>query len=63
MVDYVPSTVESIRTRLLETGVIGASELDAALAACRAHLADPGTVTTYHTMIQAWGRVPAARPD
>ena len=62
MVDYVPSTVESIRTRLLETGVIGAGELDAALAACRAHLADPGTVSTYHTMIQVWGRVPLARP-
>lgn len=62
MVDYVPSTVESIRTRLLEKGVIGAAELDATLAACRAHLADPGTVSTYHMMVQAWGRVPESSP-
>jgi ubiquinone/menaquinone biosynthesis C-methylase UbiE len=61
MVDYVPSTVESIRTRIFEKGLIDASELDAALAACRAHLADPATVSTYHMMVQAWGRVPAAR--
>ena len=61
MADYVPATIESIRNRLLERSVIGAGELDAALAACRAHLADPATVWTYHMMVQAWGRVPAAR--
>lgn len=59
MVDYVPATVESIRGRLLDNGMISGNDLDAVLAACRAHLADPGTVTTYHTMIQVWGRKPA----
>jgi ubiquinone/menaquinone biosynthesis C-methylase UbiE len=58
MVDYVPQTIESIRAVLLENGLIGASELDATVAACRAHLADPDTVSTYHTVAQVWGRVP-----
>lgn len=56
MGDYVPATVESIRTRLLAQSVITAGELEQTLAACRAHLADPGTVSTYHTMMQVWGR-------
>jgi ubiquinone/menaquinone biosynthesis C-methylase UbiE len=59
MVDYVPATVESVRTKLLERGAITANELDAALAQCRAHLADPDTVSTYHSMLQVWGRKPA----
>jgi len=58
MEDYVPATVESVRTKLIENGVIAPGELDAALAECRAHLADPGTVWTYHTVAQVWGSRP-----
>lgn len=63
MVDYVPATVEAVRTRALEMGGIGGAELDAALSACRTHLARPGTVSTYHMMVQAWGRLPARRSN
>jgi hypothetical protein len=35
-----------------------AGALDTALAACRAHLADPGTVFTMYTVVQLWGRTP-----
>jgi ubiquinone/menaquinone biosynthesis C-methylase UbiE len=61
MVDYVPQTIESIRAVLLEKGLTNATELDATVAACRAHLADPGTVSTYHIVAQVWGRVRATK--
>jgi ubiquinone/menaquinone biosynthesis C-methylase UbiE len=54
MADYLPATMESFRSVLVEKVVI-ASELDAAIAECRAHLAEPGTVSTYHTVVQVWG--------
>jgi SAM-dependent methyltransferase len=56
MVDYVPATIESIRGRLLAKGLFTSAELDQVLAQCRAHLAQPGTVSTYHTVVQVWGR-------
>lgn len=59
MVDYLPATVESLRGTVLKLGLIGESELDEALARCRAHLADPGTSFTMYTVAQVWGRKPA----
>ena len=59
MVDYVPATVESCAPAA-RAGP-SARELDATLAACRAHLAGPATVSTYHMMVQAWGRSPPRR--
>jgi ubiquinone/menaquinone biosynthesis C-methylase UbiE len=56
MADYLPATIESIRSTLIERGVIREAELDAALAACRRHLADPDTVTTTFLTAQVWGR-------
>lgn len=56
MTDYLPATVESIRGTLLDRQLMTADELEAALAACRAHLADPGTVFTTFTVAQVWGR-------
>jgi hypothetical protein len=56
MADYLPATMESLRSTLLEKRLIDANELDAAIAACRVHLADPGTVSTYHTVVQVWGK-------
>ena len=55
MEDHVPATVESVRTKLIEKGLISPGELEVALAECRRHLADPGTVWTYHTVVQVWG--------
>jgi SAM-dependent methyltransferase len=59
MVDYLPSTVESLRGTVLRLALLSESELDGALAACRAHLRDPGTVFTMYTVAQVWGRKPA----
>jgi SAM-dependent methyltransferase len=56
MVDYLPSTVESLRRTILAHGLMTESALDAALAACRAHLSDPRTVFTMYTVVQVWGR-------
>lgn len=58
MVDYLPATAESVRGTLLAQQIMSADDLDAVLAACRAHLADPGTVSTTYTVAQVWGRVP-----
>jgi ubiquinone/menaquinone biosynthesis C-methylase UbiE len=54
MSDYLPATMESFRSALLERGLT-ASELNVLIAECRAHLADSDTVSTYHTVVQAWG--------
>ena len=58
MVDYLPATAESVRGTLLAKKIMSADELDATLAECRAHLGDPGTVSTTYTVAQVWGRVP-----
>ncbi len=56
MVDYLPSTVESLRGTVLRLGLLSETELAAALAQCRAHLRDPGTAFTMYTVAQVWGR-------
>ena len=58
MVDYLPSTVELLRGTVLGHKLMTESALDAALAACRVRLADPGTVFTMYTVVQVWGRTP-----
>ena len=58
MADFLPATVESVRRTLLDRHLIAPDELQAALAACRAHLADPDTVSTTVTVAQVWGRTP-----
>ncbi len=55
MADYLPATVESVRRTILRHDMIDEEELNAALAACRRHLADPDTVSTYVTVAQVWG--------
>ena len=56
MVDYLPSTVESLRGTILKLGLMSESDLDAALTECRRHLARPGTSFTMYTVAQVWGR-------
>jgi hypothetical protein len=60
MVDYVPATVEGVRSVLLAKNIIGNDELNQALAECRVRLARAETVTTYHTVAQAWACKPSA---
>lgn len=56
MAGYLPDTIESLRGAILRRRLIGKRGLDAALAACREHLAEPDTVFTYVTVAQVWGR-------
>jgi len=56
MVDYLPSTVESLRAAILELGLLSESDLAAALNECRQHLAKSGTAFTMYTLAQVWGR-------
>jgi hypothetical protein len=56
MVDYLPSTVESLRSAILKLGLLSDSDLATALAECRRHLANPGTAFTMYTVAQVWGR-------
>ena len=58
IVEYLPSTVESLRGTVLGHRLMSEGALDAALALCRAHLADPGTVFTMYIVAQVWGRTP-----
>lgn len=61
MVDYLPATVESLRRTIITNNLTTEDALDAGLAACRAHLADPGTVFTMYTVTQVWGRTKAVK--
>ncbi len=56
MVDYLPATVESLRSTVVRLGLLGEDELDRALSECRAHLSRPGTSFTMYTLAQVWGR-------
>lgn len=56
MVDYLPSTVESIRGAILKLGLIAENDLSRAVADCREHLAEPGASFTLFTLAQVWGR-------
>lgn len=56
--DYLPATVESLRSRVVQRGLIAEADFAPTLAACRRHLAEPDTVFTCFTLVQSWGRVP-----
>jgi SAM-dependent methyltransferase len=56
MADFLPATVEAVRGTIARHRLMAADQLDADLAACRRHLADPETTSTYVTVCQVWGR-------
>lgn len=58
MVDYLPSTVESLRGTVIKLGLMSETEFPQALADCRRHLSEPGTSFTMYTVAQVWGRKP-----
>ncbi len=56
MVDYLPSTVESLRNTVVKLGLLSDAEFPKVLAECREHLHQPDTVFTMYTVAQVWGR-------
>lgn len=56
MVDYLPSTVESLRGTVLRLGLMTEEEFPQILAACRGHLRHPDATFTMYTVAQVWGR-------
>ena len=56
MVDYLPSTVKSLRATILKLGLLRENDLAVALADCRKHLAKFETAFTLHTVAQVWGQ-------
>ena len=58
MVDYLPSTVESLRATVLKQGLLTEAEFSSALAECREHLQQADTSFTLYTVAQVWGRKP-----
>jgi len=58
MVDYLPSTVESVRATILRLGILSELELSALLAECRDHLRQSDMVFTTYTVAQVWGQKP-----
>jgi SAM-dependent methyltransferase len=56
MVDYLPSTVESLRSTVIRLGLVGETEFAPLLADCRTHLRQPETAFTMYTVAQVWGR-------
>jgi ubiquinone/menaquinone biosynthesis C-methylase UbiE len=57
MVDYLPSTVESLAGTIVGRGLFSERELTDALAECRAHLRNPDVSFTMYTVAQVWGRI------
>jgi trans-aconitate methyltransferase len=58
-VDYLPSTVESLKRTIIDRKLMSDADFTTALAACRAHLRNPDVVFTTYTVAQVWGRTPA----
>jgi ubiquinone/menaquinone biosynthesis C-methylase UbiE len=58
MVDYLPSTVQSLAGTIIGRGLLSEHELTDALADCRAHLRNPDVAFTMYTVAQVWGRAP-----
>jgi SAM-dependent methyltransferase len=56
MIDYLTSTVESLRGTIIDRRLMTDDGFDAALADCRDHLSHPDTVFTTYTVAQVWGR-------
>jgi SAM-dependent methyltransferase len=58
MVDYLPSTVESLRSTVIRLGYLTESDFADVLADCREHLRQPDTTFTMYTVAQVWARKP-----
>ena len=56
MVDYLPSTVESLRATVVALGYLGEHEFSDVIEECRDHVRKPDTSFTMYTVAQVWGR-------
>src|SRR5262249_29480379 len=55
LIDYLPSTVESLRETILRLGLLTETEYPIVLAQCRDHLRQPDTAFIMNTVAQVWG--------
>jgi len=55
MVDYLPSTVESLRGTVIKLGLLAEAEFPLVLAECHRHLRNPEVTFTTYTVAQVWG--------
>ena len=55
---HLLSLVQSLRTKIIETGFMDEKKLDGHIAALSTHLADPDTMVIEKLLVQAWGRKP-----
>ena len=56
MVDYLPSTIESLRSAVIKLGYFSESDFSDVLAECRNHLRKPDLSFTMYTVAQVWAR-------
>ncbi len=57
--DYMPSTVESMKKRIINDLGVPKAHLEKLIADVREHLSHPETVWTFNSVIQTWGRMPS----
>lgn len=57
--DYMPSTIESMKKRIIDELGVPKDHLEKLIAEVRKHLSHPETTWTCYTVIQTWGRVPS----
>lgn len=55
---HLLSLVQSLRTKIIDTGFMDEKDLDDHIAALSTHLADPDTMVIEKLLVQAWGRKP-----
>lgn len=54
--DYLPATIESLRSTIIQKKLTSGKNLDELLKDCRRHLSNPDTTFTSITCVQVWGR-------
>ena len=61
LVDYLPSTVESLRSTIIKFGLLSEAEFPDLVAACRSHLRNPEVSFTLYSVARVWGRTSSAK--
>ncbi len=63
LIDYLPSTVESLRGTIIKLGLLSEREFPDLLADCRGHLRQPDMSFTLYAVAQVWGKKGAEKAD
>ena len=61
LVDYLPSTVESLRSTIIKFGLLSEAEFSDVVAACRSHLRNPEVSFTLYSVARVWGRTSSSK--